>query len=35
VPLVRQVFARPAYDPAVIRPGQREPLTDAKVAATR
>jgi predicted HD phosphohydrolase len=26
-PLVREVFARPPYDPAVLRPGEREPLT--------
>lgn len=34
-PLVREVFARPPYDPAVIRRGERVPLTDAKVAAVR
>lgn len=34
-PMVREVFARPAYDPAVIRPGEREPLTDPAVAAER
>lgn len=33
--LVEQVFARPAYDPAVIRPGVRVPLTDAEIAAER
>lgn len=31
--LVEQVFARPAHDPAVIRPGIRVPLTDGAVAA--
>jgi len=34
-PKVREVFARKAYDPAVIRPGQREPLSNAAIAATR
>jgi len=34
-PMVREVFARPAYDPAVIRPGEREPLTNAAMAAER
>ncbi|MBO6774642.1 MAG: HD domain-containing protein [Marinibacterium sp.] len=34
-PMVREVFARPAYDPVVIRPGEREPLTNAAVAAGR
>lgn len=34
-PLVREVFARPAYDPAVIRAGERVALTDAAVAAGR
>ncbi len=33
--LVEEVFARPAYDPAVIRPGQRVPLQDAARAAAR
>ena len=33
--MVEEVFARRAYDPEVIRPGAREPLTDAKVAASR
>ncbi len=28
-PLVEEVFAREPYDPAVIRPGEREPLTRA------
>jgi predicted HD phosphohydrolase len=28
-PMVREVFARKPYDPAVIRPGAREPLTRA------
>lgn len=35
VPMVREVFARPAYDPAVIRPGERAPLVDKAVAANR
>jgi predicted HD phosphohydrolase len=34
-PLVEEVFARPAYDPAVIRPGVRVPLTDNDSAAAR
>lgn len=34
-PLMRAVFARAPYDPAVIRPGERVALTDAKVAAAR
>ena len=34
-PMVREVFARTPYDPAVIRPGERVALTDAKVAAGR
>jgi len=34
-PMVREVFARLAYDPAVIRPGEREPLTNAAMAAER
>lgn len=34
-PLVREVFARKAYDPAVIRAGERVPLTDASLAAER
>jgi predicted HD phosphohydrolase len=34
-PMVREVFARAAYDPAVIRPGARVALVDADVAATR
>jgi predicted HD phosphohydrolase len=34
-PLVREVFARNAYDPAVIRAGERVPLTDANLAAAR
>lgn len=33
--MVREVFARPAYDPAVIQPGYREPLTHAERAAQR
>lgn len=34
-PMVEEVFARTPYDAQVIRPGAREPLTDAEVAATR
>ena len=34
-PMVREVFARPAYDEAVLRPGQRVALTDAQEAARR
>ncbi len=34
-PLVHRVFARPAYDPAVIQPQTRVPLTDADRAAER
>lgn len=34
-PMVRQVFARPAYDPKVIRTGERVPLVDPEVAAQR
>ncbi|MDM8166915.1 HD domain-containing protein [Roseovarius sp.] len=34
-PMVEEVFARKPYDPEVIRPGAREPLTDAEVAASR
>ncbi|MEM7320351.1 MAG: HD domain-containing protein [Pseudomonadota bacterium] len=34
-PMVEEVFARPAYDPDVVRPGAREPLTCATLAATR
>jgi len=33
--MTRKVFARQAYDPAVVRAGAREPLVDAKVAAAR
>jgi predicted HD phosphohydrolase len=33
--MVCGVFARKAYDPAVVRPGARVPLTDKAVAATR
>lgn len=33
--MTREVFARKAYDPAVIRPGVRVPLTDPAVAASR
>ncbi|MEZ5732945.1 MAG: HD domain-containing protein [Paracoccaceae bacterium] len=35
VPMVREVFDRKPYDPAVIRAGERVPLTDAGVAAGR
>lgn len=34
-PMVEEVFAQPPYDPAVIRPGAREPLTDPQRAAER
>ncbi len=34
-PMVHEVFARPAYDPEVIRPGVRVPLVDETVAAER
>ncbi len=34
-PMVHEVFARNAYDPAVIRAGERVPLTDAAMAASR
>jgi predicted HD phosphohydrolase len=34
-PMVREVFARKAYDPAHVRPGAREPLSDAARAAER
>ncbi len=34
-PMVREVFARKAYDPAVVRAGIRVALTDAAVAAER
>lgn len=34
-PMTLEVFARKPYDPAVIRPGERVPLTDAAVAAER
>lgn len=33
--MVREVFARPAYDPKVLKPGVRVPLTNATVAAER
>lgn len=29
-PMVREVFARPPYDPEIIRPGMREPLTGTR-----
>ncbi|WP_050930557.1 HD domain-containing protein [Aestuariivita boseongensis] len=34
-PMVREVFARNAYDPDVIRPGAREPLVNPDIAAQR
>ncbi|MGB5838136.1 MAG: HD domain-containing protein, partial [Albidovulum sp.] len=34
-PMVREVFDRKPYDPAVIRTGARVALTDAKLAAAR
>jgi predicted HD phosphohydrolase len=34
-PLVREVFARPAYDPAVARAGERVALSDPTIAAER
>ena len=34
-PMVREVFARRAYDPAVIRAGERVALVDGDVAASR
>ncbi len=34
-PMVREVFSRKAYDPAVMRPGTRMPLADAAVAVAR
>jgi len=34
-PMVREVFAREAYDPDVLRPGQREPLVDDNTARLR
>ena len=34
-PMLRSVFARKANDPAVIRPGEREPLVVPEVAAAR
>ena len=33
--MTRDVFARQAYDPSVVREGVREPLVDAAVAASR
>ncbi len=33
--MTREVFARQAYDPAVMRAGEREPLVDAAVASAR
>ena len=34
-PMVREVFARTAYDPDVVQPGLRRPLVDAQTAAKR
>lgn len=34
-PMVRDVFARRSYDPAVIRKGERVPLSDSRTAAKR
>lgn len=34
-PMVEEVFARKAYDPAIIRAGERVPLTDSKTAEGR
>ena len=34
-PMVREVFARDAYDPTVIRKGEREPLIVPELAASR
>jgi predicted HD phosphohydrolase len=34
-PLVREVFARPAYDPAAVRAGERVALSDLTIAAER
>ncbi|MBX2855999.1 MAG: peptidase [Rhodobacteraceae bacterium] len=34
-PMVDEVFARQAYDPAMIRAGERAPLTNSKFAADR
>ena len=34
-PMVREVFARPAYNPDVLRPGAREPLVVPDMAASR
>lgn len=33
--MTREIFARQAYDPAVVRAGEREPLVDADVAKAR
>lgn len=35
VPMVREVFARKPYDPAVLRPGDREPLHRPDIASER
>jgi len=34
-PMVEEVFARTPYDPDVIKPGVRDPLTDTVTAAAR
>lgn len=34
-PMVREVFARKSYDPAVVRVGQREAMSNAALAAAR
>lgn len=34
-PMVQEIFARKAYDPTVVRAGEREPLTDPARAAER
>jgi predicted HD phosphohydrolase len=34
-PMVREVFARKTYDPAVVRPGERVALSDDRIAAER
>jgi predicted HD phosphohydrolase len=34
-PMVREVFARKTYDPAVVRPGERVALSDERLAAER
>ncbi len=34
-PMVREIFARKTYDPAVVRPGERVALSDERIAAER